>query len=106
MAPTLTETEFSQHLNTKYRVNVDAPKLIELELVEVKSYVNKDKPGEQGGMERFSIYFRGPADNFLPQGMYHMTHERMGDFDLFLVPIARQELGFRYEAVFNYHTNK
>ena len=106
MDPTLTENEFSLHLNTKYRVNVDAPKPIELELVEVKSYVNKDKPGEQGGMERFSIYFRGPAEIFLPQGMYQITHERMGDFDLFLVPIARQELGFRYEAVFNYHTNK
>lgn len=106
MAATLTETEFSQHLNTKYRVNVDAFKPIELELVEVKSYVNKDKPGEQGGMERFSIYFHGSADNFLPQGIYQITHERMGDFDLFLVPIARKELGFRYEAVFNYHTNK
>jgi len=44
MVATLTENEFSHHLNTKYRVNVDAAKPIELELVEVKSYVNKDKP--------------------------------------------------------------
>jgi len=47
MVATLTENEFSHHLNTKYRVNVDAAKPIELELVEVKSYVNKDKPSEQ-----------------------------------------------------------
>lgn len=102
MAATLTENEFSQHLNTKYRVNVEAPKPVELELVEVKTYADKDKPGEQGGMERFSIYFLGPADLFLPQGMYQLTHERMGDFELFIVPIKQEELGFRYEAVFNY----
>ena len=75
-------------------------------VVEVKSYVNKDKPGEQGGMERFSIYFLGPADIFLPQGTFRLTHERMGDLDLFLVPVKREELGFRYEAVFNYHIEK
>jgi len=106
MVATLTENEFSHHLNTKYRVNVDAAKPIELELVEVKSYVNKDKPSEQGGMERFSIHFRGPADIMLPQGTYGLSHERMGDFDLFLVPISREELGFRYEAVFNFQVNK
>jgi len=26
----------------------------------------------------------------------------MGAFDLFLVPVSRNESGFRYEAVFNY----
>jgi hypothetical protein len=102
MAATLTENEFSQHLNTKYRVNVDAPKPIELELLAVKSYLNKDNPSEQGGMERFSIDFRGPADIMLPQRTYRLSHEKMGDFDLFLVPIRREELGFRYEAVFNF----
>jgi hypothetical protein len=103
MSATPTESEFSQHINTKYRVNVTAPKPIELELIEVKSYANKEKPNEQGGMERFSICFRGPTDTFLPQGTYQVTREQMGDLALFLVPIAREELGFRYEAVFNYH---
>jgi len=42
----------------------------------------------------------------LPQGIYGLSHERMGDFDLFLVPISREELGFRYEAVFNFQVNK
>jgi hypothetical protein len=30
----------------------------------------------------------------------------MGTFDLFLVPIARDEKGLRYEAVFNYFKEK
>ena len=102
MAALPTEHEFSQHLNTKYRVNVEAPKPVELELVEVKSYVHKNNPTEEGGMERFSIYFRGPDETFLPQGMYSINHEFMGDLELFLVPVEREELGFRYEAVFNF----
>jgi hypothetical protein len=53
-------------------------------------------------MERFSIYFHGPAENFLPQDTYRVTHDQMGNLDLFLVPIAGDELGFRYETVINY----
>jgi hypothetical protein len=102
MAAILTEEEFSQHVNTKFRVNVDASQPIELDLVEVKGYVNKNKPGEQSGMERFSAFFSGPADSFLPQGSYSLEHDGMGSFDIFLVPLARNEKGCRYEAVFNY----
>jgi len=100
MPATLTEKEFSQHVNSKYRVNVDGAEPIELELVEVKE--KESLPIEQKGLERFSIYFIGPANIYLPQATYRFTHERMGDFDLFLVPIAKEKLGFRYEAVFNY----
>lgn len=100
MSAILTEKEFSQHLNTKFSVSIDAPKPVELELVEVKGYESKDH--EERGLERFSIFFSGPADFLLPQYTYALTHEKMGKFDLFLVPIGRGEAGFRYEAVFNY----
>lgn len=99
----LTESEFSKHVNTRFQVNVDAPEPVDLELTEVKTYANKDKPGEQGGMERFSLYFYGPANIFLPQATYSVTHQQMGDCYLFLVPIAQDQRGFRYEAVFNYY---
>ena len=100
MPATLTGKEFSQHVNSKYRVNVDNAEPIELELVEV---VEKESlQMEQEGLERFSIYFIGPEDICLPQAIYRLTHERMGDLDLFLVAIAKEKRGFRYEAVFNY----
>jgi hypothetical protein len=102
MTPLPTEKEFSQQLNTKYLADVPESQPIELELVEVKSYPSG--PGEQEGMERFSIFFLGPAETFLPQDTYRVTHEEMGDLDLFLVPIAREELGFRYETIINYFT--
>lgn len=98
MAAELTEKEFSKHLNTKFRVVAEEP--IELELTEVKGYLSKQH--EQTGMERFSAFFRGPADRYLGQKTYSVEHEQMGAFELFLVPLSRDESGFRYEAVFNY----
>ena len=98
MSAPLTEAEFSKHVNTKFRVAGDEP--IELELTDVKGYLSK--PNEQTGMERFSALFLGPADRFLAQKTYSFEHEQMGTFDIFLVPVSRDESGFRYEAVFNY----
>lgn len=98
--PSLTEKEFSQHVNTKFRVALDTPQQIELELVEVKSYLVK--ANEQSGMERFSVFFTGPEDGRLSQRVYSLEHDAMGKFDIFLVPIGHDDQGFRYEAVFNY----
>lgn len=100
MPVSLTEKEFSKHLNTKYRVRLDGAAQVELKLVEVKGYLSQAH--EQKGMERFSAFFKGPADFFLPQLLYSMEHEQMGDFEIFLVPIARDQQSFTYEAVFNY----
>jgi hypothetical protein len=96
----LTEKNFAQHLNTKFVVRGAAAGPVELELIEVKGY----NPGtnEQSDMERFSLFLQGPGDAFLPQHIYTVEHERMGTHELFIVPIARDERGFRYEIVFNY----
>jgi D-alanyl-D-alanine dipeptidase len=94
------EESFRENLNTKFRVRAEAPRPVELELVEVKSY----EPGEseRRGMERFSLFFRGPADIYVPQGTYTLEHERMSALDIFIVPVARDEQGIRYESVFNF----
>lgn len=102
MSANLTEEEFSKHVNTKFRVAIEPP--VELELTLVKGY--SSRPEEQSGMERFSVFFHGPADRFIPQNSYPFEHEAMGAFELFLVPVGRDEKGFRYEAVFNYFKNK
>lgn len=100
MPANMTEEDFRANLNTKFRVLVDnAPKPIELELVEVRGY--EPRPNEQAGMERFALYFYGPADIFMPQYNYPLEHERMGRLNIFVVPVGRDERGYRYEAVFN-----
>jgi hypothetical protein len=99
MAVSLTEQEFSQHVGTQFQLSLDQQP-IELKLSAVKGY--PAGPNEQDGMERFSAFFDGPAQPQLPQSLYRLTHEQMGEFDIFLVPIAKVAEGFRYEAVFNY----
>ncbi len=99
MPANLTEAEFSKHVGSKFLLKLEQQTL-ELELSEVKGYL--PGPDDQTGMERFSIFFTGPREIRLPQRVYPLHHESMGEFDIFLVPIAGDEKGFRYEAVFNY----
>ncbi|MEP6635303.1 MAG: hypothetical protein ABJB97_01165, partial [Acidobacteriota bacterium] len=66
----------------------------------VKSYGGHE--GDQKQLERFSVFFTGPVEVFLPQATYSFEHESMGEFLIFLVPVGKIENGFRYEGVFNY----
>lgn len=52
--------------------------------------------------EAFSLFFRGPAEIFLPQKIYKLREASLGELEIFLVPVAREEDGFHYEAVFNH----
>ncbi len=90
---------FSQHLNTKFTVKLDSAEPVELELVDV--VVRPSEPNEQAGMERFSIFFYGPATLFLPQQTCELVHHEMGQMHIFLVPIEQDQRGIKYEAVFN-----
>ena len=98
MSAELTEKEFSRHLNSKFQLEFNGQK-VELELVEVKGY--SPQGSEQGGMERFSVFFEGPGV-YLPQHVYQLAHDQMGEVEIFLVPVSGDQKGYRYEAVFNY----
>jgi hypothetical protein len=100
MAELHTEADFSRNLNTKFRVRAEAPRPVELELVEVTGWTTR--PEEEKGMERFSLTFLGPADIYMPQQTYALEHDNLGALELFLVPIGRDERGFQYQAVFNF----
>ena len=95
----LTEEDFSKHVGTKFYAKL-GEREVDLTLSEVRGYV--PEPTEQKKMERFSLFFDGPADSFLPQQNFEMRHETLGQLDIFLVPIKGDENGFRYEAVFNF----
>jgi hypothetical protein len=83
-------------LKTTFRIPLESPSVAELELIEVVETTATPR------QQQFSLFFRGPLEYLLPQGTYHMEHEKMGAIDLFIVPVGREQDGFRYEAVFNY----
>ena len=95
MEPSLTHEEFTRAANTKFQVEFDENTHVDLELItvsDVRLYPQQ---------EEFAIEFRGPLDMFLDQGVRDFSHEQMGQFELFLVPIKQDAQGFYYEAVFN-----
>jgi len=84
---------FAEHLNSAFRLR-HGPATTELELVEVSD-------GSAARHVSFSLLFRGPQQPLLPQQIYPFEHDRLGRFDLFIVPVKRDAHGLYYEAVFN-----
>jgi hypothetical protein len=48
----------------------------------------------------FALLFGGPLQPIMPQRTYTLDHERLGSFELFIVPIGPEGAMMRYEAVF------
>jgi hypothetical protein len=92
MLDNLKYEDYAEVLNTKFQLTEVS---VELELIEV----TQRKITTQ--QEIFSLIFTGAKDNFLEQKIYQMHHEKLGDGELFLVPIAEVADGYKYEAGFN-----
>lgn len=86
---------FAKYLRTKFRLHSGTDQFQEIELIEVRE--GRPVPGQ----EQFAIYFEGPLEDAVGQGTYTLEHDRMGRFELFLVPIREDADGRTYEAVFN-----
>ncbi len=91
MLDALTIEDFRRLLHDRFRVVPDDTAAFEVELVEVTEI-----PREPGGRAPFSLVFRGGPNPPLPQRIYRVEHDKLGELDLFLVPIAVDQ----YEAIF------
>jgi hypothetical protein len=90
----LRKAAFTPCLNDNFLICLRETDQVELSLVEIS-----DTSTER--MESFSLIFRGPLEKPFAQGTYDAEHAGLGRFPLFLVPVARDADGMRYEAVFN-----
>lgn len=86
---------FAGQVKSRFWVPLRESQGVELELVEAKDL------GSTPRQEQFSLLFRGPLEPFLPQHIYQVQHDQLGDLTLFLVPVAGEPYGFTYEAVFS-----
>jgi hypothetical protein len=84
---------FQPHANTKFQVH--APDRVDT--VTLSSVATKIDDEIQ---LCFVLHFTGTG-KALPQGIYRMTHEAMGEIELFIVPIHTRKPGLLYEAAFN-----
>jgi hypothetical protein len=91
MLEDLTIDDFQLLLGDAFRIAPEGAEAFEVELVEVTEI-----PREPGGKAPFSLTFRGGPSPPLPQRIYRMEHEKLGELDIFLVPIAVDQ----YQAIF------
>ncbi|MGZ8812095.1 MAG: DUF6916 family protein [Thermoanaerobaculia bacterium] len=97
---TVTIDTFAPLVNTTFRVQHDDG-VTEMRLTQVTSFLDgKRRRHAKAKRDPFNLIFLGPADRVLPQRTYRFTHDVVGELDIFIVPVGRDEEGTEYEAVF------
>ena len=86
---------FQPHLRSIFHIK-SANRSVPVALVAAR---DKTRPGDKT-LEAFSVVFRGPKKDALPQGIYPIQHESLGTFELFLQPIPTKGDAQDYDAVF------
>jgi len=89
---TLGYEDFRSQVTSTFRIEDTQMELKLVEVTERKLTSNQ---------EVFSLIFSGPGDHFLEQRLYNLSHEKLGEGSIFLVPVAQDANGYTYEAVFN-----
>jgi hypothetical protein len=84
---------FAGHIDSAFRLSHEHG-TTELRLIEVTD-------GSTDRQVSFSLLFRGPRQPLLAQQIYAFEHNRLGRFDLFIVPVKQDAHGLYYEAVVN-----
>ncbi len=100
MLKTLTLSDFSPTVGSSFQVRTEPNVALELELLEAVN-LGAASISSSTRSESFSLLFKGPNDVMLPQQICPMNHPELGELSIFLVPVAREADGMRYEAIFN-----
>lgn len=98
MISKLAMTDFEACLHEHFQIHLDDEDAAATAvLVDVATL-----PDHSGSGKRpFSIVLRTEEIVILPQRIYPISHDRLGQMALFLVPIGPDSSGMRYEAIFN-----
>lgn len=91
----LTREALSELVNSKFLMHLKEGEPLELELMAVTPLPSAP------GQDQFSVIFRAPSNAPLVQNIYQLEHPQFGVFGIFLVPIASNQAGIQYEALFN-----
>jgi hypothetical protein len=87
--------EFAELIGSNFQLPAPNDEVLELELAEV-SELRKRR-----GQESFSVIFLLQEGYTAAQGLYDMSHEKLGAMQLFLVPVGVENGRIQLEAVFS-----
>jgi len=99
MLEKLSYTDFTVHRNSVFNIQLSSEKCFDATLIDVSPLENKG--AEDFGRTPFSLVFHiENKEQLLQQGIYRISHNAMGAFEIFLVPLGPDDSGIRYEAIF------
>lgn len=96
---------FAPLIGAKFKADLGNNSTIELTLCEAEATVLSKRDGRlhsKSGNVRtdpFSLVFL--YESLLPQGMYTLNNETLGEVSIFLVPIGPYDGAWGHEAIFN-----
>jgi hypothetical protein len=89
-----------EHLGSTFHLDLGEGAGIDLVLAEVADLSDREWKRSAGARRPFSLHFRGPRGQPVPQRTYPFQHAALGSFDLFIVPVGSDAEGIKYEAAF------
>jgi hypothetical protein len=98
MSQDFDHTTFEQHLHVIFSVQTAAGP-VDVELDEVEVHPQGVVPGST--RQPFTLIFLGPKDGLLPEGLHKLSHDDLGEFDLYLIPILSAGERQAYQSIFN-----
>lgn len=94
----LTKNTFDNLTDKDFTVKLNDDLNATFSLIEIKS-INSHTLAE-GQSEPFALLFQSNNENIFEQGTYALGNTELNEVALFLVPIASNDVGVQYEAVF------
>jgi Domain of unknown function (DUF6916) len=91
--------DFADKVGDVFAIGEEGFPATPLTLVEVEALPARMAP--RGARPPFSLIFLGKDPRVLPQRLYRLEHNGMGELVIFLVPIGKDADGVSYQATFN-----
>jgi len=92
-----TKEQFESHHGDELLIGFREDNEIPCKINEVKS---NSTPQINQENNQFSVILVSDETHVYEQGVYSVKHPRLGQFDLFLVPVFGDDTGVHYEAIF------
>ena len=87
---------FAQEVGSCFVLKGADEQTVDLELADVSEL--KERPHQSS----FALVFLTPKSSAVEQGLHDLQHERLGEMQIFLVPIGMIDERMKLEAVFNF----
>jgi hypothetical protein len=90
------QAEFAAALNSNFSVRAEGVSPAQFTLIECNDVIATER------QHCYSLLFRGPVEQLPIQALFTLENDQLGEMQLLLVPVKRDEDGVYFEAVMNH----